>query len=201
MRSTERLRTSAGVTSSSGATPVLYKYSPREVVPALPSWLSSWLTDAPTKVHRPRGRADLGGAAPAAPPGRCRCHAGAAGGGSRHRRPHLSHGEGRRGRCADLLAEATPPLAWAGPRRCHGPTARSSLRGRRRCDTSRPSRSPSCNREAPRGRKQRQAPTPAANDPRGRGPTGRRRRRGYHGAPRGQMRQCGCQRSCPRRGR
>jgi len=43
-----------------------YNYNPRGVVPALPSSLSSWFTVAPTKLHRPRGRADLWGAAPAA---------------------------------------------------------------------------------------------------------------------------------------
>jgi len=131
----------------------VYRYSPRGVTPDLPSCQSSWFTDAPIKAHRPRGRADLGGAAPAAPRGRRRGHAGAAGGGSRHRRPRWSRGEGPRGRYDGPLAGATPPLAGAECRRCHGPTARSIPRGRRRCSSRRPSRSPSSNREARRRRR------------------------------------------------
>jgi len=144
----------------------VYNYRPRGVTPDLPSCQPPWFTDAPTKAHRSRGRADLGCAAPAAPRGRRRGHAGAAGGGSRHRRPRWSRGGGPHGRYDGPLAGAMPPLSGAEGRRCHGPTARPSPRGRRRCGTSRPSRSVSCNREARRGRRRRHAPTPAVHDPR-----------------------------------
>ena len=180
---------------------MIYNYSPRGVTPDFPSCPSSWFNDAPTKVPRPRGRADLGVAAPAAPRGRRCGHAGVAGGGSCPRRPRWSRGGGPRGRYDDPPTEAAPPLAGAGCRRCPGPTARPSPRGRRRCDTSRPSRSPSCNREARRGRMRRRAPIPAVPDPRGRGTAGRRQHRGCPGVPRGRMKRCGCPRSCPRRGR
>jgi len=59
----------------------IYNYSPRGVTPNLPSCSPSSFTDAPTKVPRPRGRANLGGAAPAAPRGRRRGHAGVVDGG------------------------------------------------------------------------------------------------------------------------
>jgi len=180
----------------------IYYYRPRGVTPPnLSSYSPSWFTGAPTTVPHPRGRAGLGGAAPAAPRGRRRGHAGVVDGGSSPRRPRWSRGEGPRGRSDGPPTEAAPPLVGAGRRRCPGPTGRPSPRGRRRCDTSRPSRSPSYNHGARRGRRRRRAPTPVVPDPRGRGPAGQRRRRGCPGVPRGRKKRCGCPRSCPRRGR
>jgi len=92
----------------------IYNYSPRGVTLNLPSYSPSWFTGAPTKVPRPRGRADLGGAAPAAPRGSRRGHAGVVDGGSYPRRPRWSRGGGPRGRSDAPPTESSSSTCWGG---------------------------------------------------------------------------------------